>query len=331
MLMECRVGFLQMDSAQKDLLIRHGLKLTHLRLLAALDETRQISAAATQIAISQPAASRLLAEIERIVGMKLYQRHPRGVILNEAGCLLGERARWMLRALDDAGRDIAEIGSGQRGSVNIGAVTGPAIELVLPVIREARLIHPDHDITIEVDTSDKLAEGLLNGRLDFYLGRVLMGVDASAVDLRLIGDEPVALIVRKGHPLLSKADVSLQDCLYYDWMMQPPGGMQRHTIDRYLLENNYQPPNRVVNSTSLLMILAMVTQTNAIAPISRAVADFYIGPDGLSSRLATLPVAHQMAVAPFGIVTLRGYDLPSASAEVHRMLLRQLESQQSSS
>ncbi|WP_409703187.1 LysR substrate-binding domain-containing protein [Yoonia sp.] len=319
---------LRMESTHKDVFIRHGLKLAHLRLLAALDETRQISAAAAQIAISQPAASRLLSEIERIVGMKLYRRHPRGVILNEAGRLLGERARWMLRALDDTGRDIADIGSGQRGAVNIGAVTGAAIEFVLPVIREARLIHPDHDITIEVDTSDKLAEGLLNGRLDFYLGRVLPELDANAVDLRLIGDEPVSLIVRDGHPLLAKPDASLHDCLEYDWMMQPPGGMQRYTIDRYLLENNYRPPNRVVNSTSLLMILAMVTRTNAIAPVSRAVADFYIGPDGLSSKLAILPVAHQIAVAPFGIVTLRGYDLPAASAEVHRMLVRQTEGQQ---
>jgi len=317
---------LQHDSNKRDLLIRQGLKLTHLRLMAALDETRQISAAATQIAISQPAASRLLAEIEQIVGMKLYKRHPRGVILNEAGRLLGERARWMLRALDDTGRNIVEIGSGQRGAVNIGAVTGPAIELVLPVIREARLLHPDHDITIDVDTSDKLAEGLLGGRLDFYLGRVLPGFDVSAFDMRLIGDEPVSLIARSGHPLMGRADVSLQDCLDYDWVMQPPGGLQRYTVDRYLLENNYRPPNRVVNSTSLLMMLAMVTRTNAIAPISRAVAEFYAGPDGLSGRIATLPVAHHIAVKPFGIVTLRGYELPAASAGLHRMLLKRLDS-----
>lgn len=318
---------MRLDSANRDLLIRQGLKLTHLRLLAALDETRQISAAAAQIAISQPAASRLLAEIERIVGLKLYQRHARGVILNEAGRLLGERARWMLRGLDDAGREIVEIGSGQRGSVNIGAVTGPAIELILPVIREARLIYPDHDITIDVDTSDKLAEGLLGGRLDFYLGRVLPGFDATSVHMHLIGDEPVSLIVRTGHPLLGRAEVSLQDCLEYDWVMQPPGGLQRYTVDRYLLEHNYRPPNRVVNSNSLLMMLAMVTRTNAIAPISRAVADFYAGPDGLSARIETLPVAHKMAVVPFGIVTLRGYELPAASAEIHRMLLKNLGSQ----
>lgn len=311
-------------STKRDQLIRHGLKLTHLRLMAALDETRQISAAATQIAISQPAASRLLAEIERIVGMKLYQRHPRGVTLNEAGCLLGQRARRMLRALDDAGREIAEIGSGQRGSVNIGAVTGPAIELVLPVIREARLIYPDHEITIDVDTSDRLAEGLLSGRLDFYLGRVVPGLDSSAFDMRVIGEEALSLILRSGHPLLDRAEVSLQDCLAYDWVMQPPGGLLRDTVDRYLLEHHHRPPAHIVNATSLLMILAIVTRTDAIAPISRAVADFYTGADGLSAKIETLPIAHQMAVAPFGIVTLRDYNLPAASAAVHRMLVKQL-------
>lgn len=319
---------MELDSAKKDMLIRQGLNLTHLRLLAALDKTGQISAAAAQIAISQPAASRQLAEIERVVGMKFYQRHPHGVTMNAVGLLLGERARWMLSALDDAGRDIAEISSGQRGSVNIGAVTGPAIELVLPVIREARLLYPDHDITIDVDTSDKLAERLLGGSLDFYLGRVLPGLDASAVNMQLVGDEPVSLIVRKGHPLLGRTNPSLQDCLDYDWVMQPPGGLQRYTVDRYLLDHAYHPPNRVVNTNSLMMMLAIVTRTNAIAPVSRAVADFYAGPDGLTGRIETLPVDHKMAVVPYGLVTLRGYELPAASAEIHRMLLKHLDSQQ---
>ncbi|MGP9791980.1 LysR substrate-binding domain-containing protein [Roseinatronobacter sp. NSM] len=318
---------MELEGTKKDILIRQGLKLTHLRLLAALDDTGQISAAAAQIAISQPAASRLLAEIERIIGMKLYQRHPRGVTMNAVGTLLGERARWMLRTLDDAGRDIAEIGSGQRGSVNIGAVTGPAIELVLPVIREARILYPDHDIMIDVDTSDKLAERLLGGSLDFYLGRVLPGLDGSAVKMHLIGDEPVSLIVRKGHPLVGRSNASLQDCLEYDWVMQPPGGLQRYTVDRYLLEHDYRPPNRVVNTNSLMMMLAIVTRTNAIAPVSRAVADFYAGPDGLSGQIETLGVDHKMAVVPYGLVTLRGYELPAASAAIHQMLLKHLNAQ----
>lgn len=317
-----------LDNNRKDLLIRQGLKLSHLRLLAALSETRQISAAANQIAISQPAASRLLAEIEGIVGTKLYQRHPRGVSMSAAGALLGERARGMLRALDDTRRDLVDIANGQSGSVNIGAVTGAAIEFVLPVIREARLLFPEHDVTIDVDTSDRLAERLLGGELDFYLGRVLPDLDVSAVNMQLVGNEPVSLIVRKGHPLLGREAVSLQECLNYDWVMQPPGGLQRYTVDRYLLEHAYRPPNRVVNTNSLMMMLALVTRTNAIAPVSRAVADFYAGPDGLSGRIETLPVAHKMAVAPFGLVTLRDYDMPAASAEVHRMLLKHLQSQQ---
>jgi DNA-binding transcriptional LysR family regulator len=314
-------------AATKDLLIRQGLKISHLRLLAALDDTRQISAAAAQLAISQPAASRLLSEVERIIGMKLYQRHPRGVTMNAAGVLLGERARQMLRNLDDTGRDIASIAQGERGSVNIGAVTGPAIELVLPVIREARLIYPEHDLTIDVDTSDKLAERLMAGDLDFYLGRVLPELDASAVRMQVIGNEPVSLIVRRGHPLLSRANVSLGECLDYDWVMQPPGGLQRYTVDRYLLEHDFQPPNRVVNTNSQLMMLAMVTRTNAIAPVTHSVADFFNSPDGLAGRIEILPIRHDIAVVPFGLVTLRDHDMPSASAAIYKMLLRHIASE----
>ena len=69
----------------KDELIRRGLRLPQLRLLVALSDTGQVSAAATQVAMTQPAASRLLAELERTVGAPLYNRNARGVTLTLAG------------------------------------------------------------------------------------------------------------------------------------------------------------------------------------------------------------------------------------------------------
>ncbi len=74
-------------------LLRSGLKLRHMRLTAALEEHGQISAAAHVMNISQPAASRMIAEIEAILGVEICERLPRGVRLTPYGAALARRAR----------------------------------------------------------------------------------------------------------------------------------------------------------------------------------------------------------------------------------------------
>lgn len=310
-----------MVAQDAETLIRRGLKLSHLRLVAALAETGQISGAASQLSISQPAASRLLADLERLLDTRLYRRLSRGVELTPAGALLAERARRILGDLGKTGEQITRLASGFSGRVAIGAVTGPALELVLPAIRRARVTHPDIEVAVNVDTSDKLAEALQAGRLDFYLGRVLPMIDPRGLSVHPIGPEPVTLIVRRGHPLDRKGPVTLEECLRYDWVLQAPGGLQRQTVENYLLEHGYRPPARVVSTSSLLMTMALVVRTNAIGPITRSVARFYGSAQGLDARIAELPVAPDMAVPPYALIVRLDEILSPAATVLRDMVI----------
>ena len=91
------------------MLLRRGLKMAHLRLLAALGATGQMGAAAGRMGITQPAASRLMAEVERISGAVLHQRTGRGLVLTPGGAALARRAGQVLIEIEDAGRELAEI------------------------------------------------------------------------------------------------------------------------------------------------------------------------------------------------------------------------------
>ena len=73
------------QSPNTDHLFNRGLKISHIRLLSALADTGQISKAANRIGVTQPAASRLLAEIERIVGQPVHRRTGRGMALTVVG------------------------------------------------------------------------------------------------------------------------------------------------------------------------------------------------------------------------------------------------------
>jgi DNA-binding transcriptional LysR family regulator len=302
-------------------LIQRGLRLPHLRLMIALDDTGQISGAAAQMGMTQPAASRLIAELERTCGAKLYERHARGVVLTEAGRLLAQRARATLHDLDVAFDEIALLTSGARGIVRIGTVTGPGIELILPITREMRITFPEIEFNVLIDTSDKLAEALLSHDLDFYIGRLPAKVDSSAVEMRRIGKEPVSLVVRQGHPLLRRDPLKLEDCLTHDWVMQPPGGLMRLTAESYFLERGLRPPAKVLSTSSLLLTLGLVCDTNAIAAIATSVADLYTSPDRLGSRIRVLPVAEDIYVTPYSLIRRRDSD----QSPTVRRVLTQLE------
>lgn len=304
----------------RDQLARRGLKLTHLRLLAALAETGQVGSAAAQVAITQPAASRLLADLERIVGTPLYARHARGVVLSTAGEALARQADRMLRQLDVTNAEIAQMERGVRGRVSIGSVTGPALDLVLPTLRRTRAQHPEIELAILVETSDVLAEKLLAGEIDLYLGRHVGNVDGRALSLDPVAPEPLTLIARRDHPLTRLADPQLIDCLDYDWVLQPPGGLMRRTFELYLLEQGYALPQRVVDTSSMMMTLAIVGETDSIAPFARSAANFFGAQQRLGSSITSLPIRLDVLVSTYSVVTRRHDPLPPASARVHAIL-----------
>lgn len=306
-----------------DELVRRGLKFSQLRLLNALREVEQIGAAAQQTGMTQPAASRLLAQLEEMVGARLYTRHSRGITLTESGRLLADQAALALRSLDLAHQRIGEIGEGVRGSVRLGSVTGPALEILLPAISEARFTYPDIELSVAIDTSDKLSEALLSRDIDFYIGRIPPTIfDTREFEIDVIGPENITLVVRLDHPLTKRESVTIEDCLDYDWVTQPPGNLLRRTAENYLLARGSKLPERVVGTTSVLFTLALVKETDAIAPLAKSVADFFIESGGLGSRLRRLHLPEDMRVVDFGIVTRANEPLSPSVEKLMRLVSR---------
>lgn len=308
----------------RDRLLRRGIRLSHLRLMAALKDSGTMSGAADLLAVSQPAASRLASELEEIVGVPLYERHARGILLTAYGEHLARRARSVMRVLDEADRELGELKSGLTGHVRIGAVTGAALEFVLPAIRQARVSHPQVEVTVEVDISDRLIEDLENGRLDFFLGRIPAGRDPAQYESKVASDEPVVLVVRPGHPLTRIEKPALEACVAYDWVMQTRGALLRRTVESYLANHGVPLPAKVLNTSSMLFTLVAVSQTNAIAPLAQSVAEFFRGEMGTGARLHRLPVATDLAISPYAVTKLAGHELTPAARLFHDLITRRI-------
>lgn len=305
-------------------LISRGIKLRQLALLIAVQDSGQMSRAAAILNMTQPAASRMMADLEAIVSARLTQRHPRGITLTPAGERLAERSRHLLRDLDIAGREVRNLDCGRIGTVHLGSVSGPSLELVLPIVRGLRESEPDLQVNVTVDSSDRLVAEMLSGRLDFCIGRIPSGVDPAAFEVSPIGIEPLALIVREGHELALRPPSGIEECLDYDWVMQPPGGLLRTTVEQYLLSRGLDLPRRVIGTSSLMLTLAFTNRSDAIAIMSQAAANFFAGEDGLQAKVHILPVAPELSVSSYGILTLRDRAPTPAAMVILQRLMQEL-------
>src|SRR5688572_25638486 len=144
--------------------IRARLRTRHLRLLTAIGEEGNIHKAAELMNMSQSAASRLLGDLEEIIGSQLFDRLPRGVRANWYGLTMIRHARMALASLGEAVNEIDLLKSGRTGQVNMGTISGPAVSFVPRAIARVAREHPLVRIQLRVESSDRLVEELQDGR-----------------------------------------------------------------------------------------------------------------------------------------------------------------------
>ena len=293
------------------------LKPVQLRLLAELDHAGALGVAAARIGVAQPSASRMLAEMEELLGLTLHERQGRGLRLTQVGQALARRAARIEIELSDAARDIAEAATGRAGVVRVGAVTGPALSLVMPTLIALQRQFPDFRAEVTVGTSTSLSDLLREGRLDFALSRPSLG--ETQLDAKVLAVEPLSLVVRRGHPLLVRHRILIADLLQYDWVMGDDETLLTQTVVSRLLDLGLPLPQRRISTSSFLFTLALLNQTDAIAPLATPVVDSFAG--NPSVPFVSLPVDLGLSVAPFSLVTRSGSQMtPSAQRLIDAIL-----------
>jgi DNA-binding transcriptional LysR family regulator len=185
---------------------------------------------------------------------------------------------------------------------------------VLPALRTARLSHPKISAEVVVASSDILCDQLLAGRLDVVIGRVPAGVDAGQFDGEVVAAEPVALVVRKGHRLAEVPPQRLAEVLEFDWVMPGEESPLARAVLARLAELGLPRPDQRLSTASFLLTLAMLRQSNVVAPLAQPVADqFAAGP---GAPLVQVKADFGITVSPYSLLTRKGARLTAAAETV---------------
>src|SRR5689334_7048383 len=178
--------------------LRARLKTRQLMLLIAIGDEGNIHRAAEILNMSQPAASKLLKDLEDVLGISLFERLPRGMRPTWYGETLVRHACIALSSLREAGQEIEAIKNGRFGEVGVGAIIGPAMGFMPYAIAMVAREQPNLHVRLQVASSDLLIEDLLQGKLDIMIGRLFERHDKSNLLYVRLADEPVCAVARPG-------------------------------------------------------------------------------------------------------------------------------------
>ncbi len=301
----------------------HHIRPSQLRLLLKIAEVGQLQVAASALAMSQPAASRILAEIEARAEAKLFKRTPKGMEPTLIGQAFARHARVILSELENLEKEVGNLGAGLAGDVRIGSVTGPAVAILIPTLEALAERAPDVAVTVEVGPSVELLRGLDEGRFDFIMARMMPHQDSQELMVQPARSEKVSLLVREGHPLSGQGQVPLSALCDQSWAIQERGSPIREAVETAFHQAGLPVPRRVLNTSSLLVVQSLLSRSDVIVPQSNEVAELLTG-DSFGAKLQILETEARMVVSPYFVIRNRGRQLPSAAQMVYDMVISQL-------
>lgn len=304
-------------------ILQNRLQLKDFRLIRAIYETGQLAIAAERMSLTQPAASRMLASIERLVGMTLFVRHPKGMTATPAGEILARNAAGLLNGLEQTLQEVSAVTSGKAGSVRVGSVTGGAVAFVVPAIQKLKADAGAADIYIDVAPSDVLIQGLIDGEYDFVLSRLPPGTDARQFNILTGRVEIIRFLVREGHPLASRKKLRLADLADFEWIMQAPHTPLRHAIEEAFVSQGIASPRETVNTTSLLVMISYLTTSDAISPITQEVVEL-LGPKVFGGRVASLDVVDSVVVTPYHLISRKHQVMSPLASRLRELVFASL-------
>jgi DNA-binding transcriptional LysR family regulator len=299
-----------MPSVRLERWITRKFRLRHVELIAELYDCRSISKAARRLSLTQPTLTKALRDVERTLGLALFERTNRGLEPTAYGEIFARHAKIVLAQLRHAAEELESLHVGYSGKVTVGTLLAASASILPDAIALLKKERPEVAISVVVGTYDILVPSLLVGDLDMVLGRLPEQGRSRALLYEEFYAEPVCLVTRRGHPLTRKRRLGLRDLSNEAWLLPLPETSLRRQIERAFLEANVPLPKNVIESVSILTNRVLLRKSDCIG-----VMPYHVALDDVEHQLLSiLPVKLKSIDSPVGAILRAPGALPPAAA-----------------
>lgn len=270
----------------------------------AVAEHLNLTAAAAQLNISQPALSRSISQLEQRLGAPLLERMPNGVVLTRYGEILARRARLMQLDAEHTLSEIDALKTGSGGKLRIGA--GPLwASVYLPAaIAALQNQHSGFQVEITSGVIDTLVPAILGGQIDIFCSSLDFPNHPELEKVHLL-DVSHVVVARREHPLTLKSQVEPKDLLDFPWITMKSDYVGRNRIGSFFVSHNLKAPRSSIVVGAGIHSLHILCQANYLTTIPTAMLSsaaslgieklnvsesFWESPAGIVYRKSTLPL-----------------------------------------
>ncbi|MBT2188236.1 LysR family transcriptional regulator [Sphingobium nicotianae] len=228
-----------------------------------------IGRASTALGMSQPTLSRIIKRMEQNLGVPLFDRFASGVALTVYGESLLPFASRIDLEEKHARDEIGRLRSGTAGVLRIGSQPSLGIAFLPPIF--GRMIQEAPDLRIEMmeGTADLLTPALTGRKIDVVVGDIPEEEDVQKLDVFI--EDTGSVIAAVDHPIRAKGELTMADLTGLPWVLPPRGSDPRIAFERYLVGLGIAPPHIAVETWSVSMMKALITDSGFVSWLPRTI------------------------------------------------------------
>ncbi|MEP7239396.1 MAG: pca operon transcription factor PcaQ [Devosia sp.] len=279
-------------------MLNSRVKLRHLNCFLETARLGGVARAGSALGMTQPAVSKALAELEQILGVSLFDRSRRALVLTDAGEIFTRYAQAGLATLQQ-GLDSLEAARVGTSVVALGALPTVAAGVVPRALRQFSQ-HPLACRTVVESGPSRYLLGLLRtAAIDFVVGRLARPEAMDGLSFEQLYAEHLVLAVRPRHPLAEAGRVTLRQVADFQLLMPPRDAIIRSEIDTLLISGGVGRLSAEIETVSNSLGRAYALGSDAVWVISEGV----VAADLAAGQLARLDVDMRATLGPIGITT----------------------------
>ncbi|MEM8577955.1 MAG: LysR substrate-binding domain-containing protein [Pseudomonadota bacterium] len=284
------------------------LKLRQLRLLVAVGAHGSIQNAARTLGISQPAATKMIQDLELDFEVKLFDRTNRGVVPTVFGETLIRHGKLIFSQISTAAQDLDDLAEGNAGRVVVGTLLAAAAQLLPAATRLLLERRPNVAVKIVEGTNEVLMPALLSGEIDMVVGRLPSHRHRAKIAQEALLDDHILAVTGPQHPLAGRTGITFAMTKPFGWILPPLETTLRRQIDHFFVGAQAYSPKVAIESVSYLTNRALLRDKDLIGLMPAEVARRDIA----EGHLAALDWAVPFGRGPIGLSRRAGAELSPA-------------------
>jgi DNA-binding transcriptional LysR family regulator len=281
--------------------IGRKIKLRDLHILLAVVQAGSMAKAGSQLAVSQPAVSKAIAEMEHVLGVPLLDRGPRGVEPTRYGRALIGRSLAIFDELKQGIKEIEFLSDPTVGEISIGSPEPLSAGLVTRVIDRLSGRYPLISFQVVQGHPATLLRHLNERNVEIVLARVSDGLVEEHMNADLLFEDAVVVVAGAQSRWVRRRQIALADLVNERWVLYTPDSLLGLAVVKAFHDNGLEPPRAAVATLSLSMRTSLLATGHFLSMLPASALQFFARHTGIRALPIELPSTRQ----PVGLITLK--------------------------